>query len=421
MATPSNGPRVTCLGQVVIALFIFGCLGGAGYLFYARHAGALFTSLSSTFSGGSGSNSGNSGNGGNGGNGGFFGSSSAPVTIGIAYGTEKKRWLNDVIEEFKKTPDGANITINLIPMGSVEGAQAIVSGDKRINVWFPASSVYKEQFVTDWQARYDGKNPVLREETMALTPMAFVFWKERYDAFVAKYQEVNFSTIGQAVQEKGGWDTIAQKPDWGLFKFGHTHPNKSNSGLCTLILMSYEYHRKNKGLEMKDILDTGFQGWMNQIENGVSGLSDSTGNMMKDMVLRGPSTYDCLLVYESTAIDFLSNASGRWGDLKVVYPKQNMWNDNPYYILDADWSTPEQRKAAGVFADYLLSEPIQKEALVHGFRPGNTSVPILFPESPFTKDTQFGIRVDVGQICDTPKPEVINNLLEGWQRSQGSR
>ena len=60
-------------------------------------------------------------------------------------------------------------------------------------------------------------------------------------------------TIAQALQEKGGWDAIAQKPEWGLFKFGHTHPNQSNSGLITLVLMAYDYHHKSKASTMKDI------------------------------------------------------------------------------------------------------------------------------------------------------------------------
>ncbi len=58
--------------------------------------------------------------------------------------------------------------------------------------------------------------------------------------------------------------------------------------------MAYEYQKKDRNLSLKDILDPPFQNWMNSIERGVSGLSDSTGNMMRDMVLRGPSSYDAL-------------------------------------------------------------------------------------------------------------------------------
>src|SRR5580704_4131553 len=102
---------------------------------------------------------------------------------------------------------------------------------------------------------------------------------------------------------------------------------------------------------------------MASLESGVSGLSDSTGNMMRDMVLRGPSSYDALFVYENVAIDYLKNAEGRWGELRIAYLKRNIWNDNPYYIVDAPWSTPEQKKASEAFLDFLLSEQIQKQSL----------------------------------------------------------
>ena len=107
--------------------------------------------------------------------------------------------------------------------------------------------------------------------------------------------------------------------------------------------------------------------------------------MMRDMVLRGPEPFDALFVYESVVIDYLKSAEGRWGELRVVYPQHNMWNDNPYYILDAPWSSADQRKAAGAFLDFLLSEPVQKQSLEHGFRPGNPEVPIKFAGQPLRR------------------------------------
>ena len=150
-------------------------------------------------------------------------------------------------------------------------------------------------------------------------------------------------------------------------------------------------------------------------------MSESTGTMMRDMVLKGPSSYDALFVYESVVIDYLKNAEGRWGKLHVVYPQYNAWNDNPFYIIDAPWNSPSQRKACDTFLKFLLSEPVQRQSLSHGFRPGNPSVPVNFPESPFTLYKPFGLQNDLTTVCDPPKSEVIQNLLLGWQRSQGNR
>src|SRR5215475_2257642 len=397
IGTTSDGPKLTPLGRVFIFLFVLACISGAYYMFVGKKSFQATRDAASSLLGGG-----------------------PPVEIGIAYGTEKQRWLEWAVAEFAKTSEGKRIKINLIPMGSLEGAHALLSGDQRINAWSPASAAYKDIFVQEWQVKYND-NPIVREEPIALSPMVFVVWDERYQAFIEKYKTMSLETINQALQAKGGWDEIAHKPEWGLFKFGHTHPNQSNSGLMTIVLAAYSYHHKTKDLALKDVLDVGFQQWLEQLERGASGMSNSTGNMMREMVLKGPSSYDALFVYESVAIDYLKNAEGRWGQIRVAYPEFNAWNDNPYYIIDASWSTPEQRKAAQVFMDFLLSEAIQRESLKHGFRPANTNVAVRTPDSPFTQYANYGIQIDVGSICEPPKMEVVNNLLASWQRSQGNR
>src|SRR5215475_4329763 len=397
IGTTSDGPKLTLLGRVFIFLFVLACIGGAYYMFVGKKSfQATRNAASSLLSGG------------------------PPVEIGVAYGTEKQRWLEWAVNEFAKTSDGKRIKVNLIPMGSLEGARAILSSDQRINVWSPASSAYKDIFVQEWQGKYND-NPFVREEPIALTPMVFVVWDERYQAFVQKYKTMSLQTVNQALQAKGGWDEIAHRPDWGVFKFGHTHPNQSNSGLMTIVLAAYSYHHKTKDLTLKDILDVSFQQWLEELERGASGMSNSTGNMMKEMVRKGPSSYDAVYVYESVAIDYLKNAEGRWGNLRVIYPEYNAWNENPYYIINASWSSPDQRKAAETFLNFLLTEPIQKESLKHGFRPANPSVPVKFADSPFVLYAGNGVQVDLQKICEPPKAEVVNNLLASWQRSQGNR
>ncbi|MCB9894525.1 MAG: substrate-binding domain-containing protein [Planctomycetes bacterium] len=340
------------------------------------------------------------------------------IEIGIAYGTEKKRWLLDAVAEWEKEPAGKQVKINLLPMGSLEGAQEVLAENKNIHVWSPASSVYKDRFVLDWQLKFSG-DPIYAEDTLAISPMVFVMWEERYQAFIQKYGELNFSTIEQALNEPAGWDGIAGKPDWGLFKFGHTHPNKSNSGLVSLILMAYDYHKKTRDLQLKDILDTDFQSWFESLEKGVNFSVDSTGTLMERMVLTGPSTYDCVMVYENVAMDNIATAAGRWGEIRIVYPDRNLLNDNPYYILNTPWSDDAHKKTAKVFMEFLMSERIQRRALDHGFRPGNVRVPVKFAGSQFVSLENYGVKVDLNTACEPPKGAVLSNILDNWQRRHG--
>src|SRR5262249_45102335 len=136
------------------------------------------------------------------------------------------------------------------------------------------------------------------EAQLALTPMVFVMWEERYQKFAQKYGTLSFRTIAQAVQEKGGWKTLAGRDDWGFFKFGHTDPTQSNSGLVTLLLMAYDFHGKSADIGPRDVVNEEFLDFLRPIERRVGrNLPNSTGNMMKEMVLKGPSAWDVILVY----------------------------------------------------------------------------------------------------------------------------
>jgi hypothetical protein len=350
------------------------------------------------------------------------------VVINIAYGTEKEKWLKESLAAFERTPEGRQSRINLIGLGSVEGARAVLDGPNAvldgkpippIHVWSPASCAYRDVFEREWRFRH-GNEPILEAEDLALTPMVFVLWKDRYTPFVKKYGAVGLQTLGAAMREPGGWGAIAGDPSWGPFKFAHTHPEKSNSGLLTLVLMAHSLAHTERGLTTADVTRPEFQEWLKGFEQGVTRrcgmLSHSTGALMREMVLRGPSQYDCLMVYENLAIDYFDDARQRWGELQVVYPEPNIWNEHPYYILNVPWSGPEHRKAAEQFLNFLLSEPIQKRALAHGFRPGNASVPVRYPESPLVRYAPQGLKIDLPRVCEPPQAEVVTELSTTFLR-----
>ena len=256
------------------------------------------------------------------------------------------------------------------------GARAVLDGPQPIpfQVWSPASSAYRDTFEREWRAKH-ANQPILKGENLALTPMVFVMWETAMKHSSKKYSRPQFQTVAAGHARAGRLGNDRPQPDWGRFKFGHTHPKRSNSGLLTLVLMAYEFAKKERNLSHDDVADAGFQKWLRAFRAGRRPArrhrSHSTGTLMREMVLRGPSQYDCVIVYENLAIDYLDEARDRWGELRVDYPEPNMWNEHPYYILDVPWSDSRQRAAAAEFLKFLMSEPIQRNALEHGFRPGN--------------------------------------------------
>jgi hypothetical protein len=345
------------------------------------------------------------------------------VELNIAYGTEKKNWLEGALREYRSTALGQRSKINLVPAGSLEGAKLVLDGPdpKPIHVWSPASSAYRGLFEQQWKVKRN-RPPILEHKDLALTPMVFVMWKQRHDEFLKKFKVVNFRMIGEAMAEPKGWTTISDKSDWGLFKFSHTHPSKSNSGFLTLILMAYEFRDKLRDLSVDEVTGSDFRVWLAEFERRVtrpSGtLTASTGTLMQEMVNKGPSQYDCLLLYENLAIEYMDAARSRWGEqgeLFVIYPDPNIWNDHPFYILDVPWSSASQRAAAHDFVEFLVSEPIQRKALDYGFRPGNSFVPVSLAESPLVKYKASGLKVNIPRICEPPRSAVVTSLLAEFE------
>jgi Ca-activated chloride channel family protein len=103
-----------------------------------------------------------------------------------------------------------------------------------------------------WRTKHDNQ-PIVKTENLALTPMVFVMWESRHEPFMKKFTKLTFQTVALAMREPEGWGMIASQPDWGRFKFGHTEPKRSNSGLLTLVLMAYEFSKKERNLSHDDV------------------------------------------------------------------------------------------------------------------------------------------------------------------------
>ncbi len=364
-----------------------------------------------------------------------------PVVVTIWYGTEKKLWLEDAAQRFAATnPRVGNRPVQIVLRGigsrdiALRSARQEFGTDGPPTVISPASSIWVEVAKTDWAALNPGSQPFIVEQAppLALTPLVVVAWKERAEVLWPE-GPVNFwQNLHDALADDEGWVGVARangfapgSPEyeraklWGFVKFGHTSPLTSNSGAQALILMAYGYHNKVKGLTNADALDPGFQQWLREIEMAVLEFGDSTGTFMTSMVQFGPSKYDMVLVYENLALENIEAAQRRWGDIRIYYPPATMFSDHPYAILNTPWVTPEQRRAAEQFRDFLLSQPIQQIALdQYGFRPTNPDVSIRTsePSNPFNRYSVYGAMFDTPPLVETPSGDVVTTLLDLWRR-----
>ena len=342
--------------------------------------------------------------------------------LSFVYSTETKDWVDAAVAEFST----AHPEIKIVPIGkgSLEASDAILDGTLKPVLWSPADSLVLKLFAGDWltkngQAAFGEGDDA--PEPLLLSPLVFVAWEDRARALETfGGGTITWKTIHHAVSSNQGWPTVKGKADWGFVKLGHTDPTRSNSGMQALVLIALEYFGRNTGSELhvEDVLKPDFQKFLRELESGVTRFENSTGTFMTDMVRFGPSKYDMAVVYESSAISQLANAQGRWGNLRIYYPKLTLWSDHPLGILHAPWVTDAQRAAARQFAAFLHSRPVQERALRFGFRPAETSVPLKTADAqnPFTRLAEFGVQASVPSVADPPDAAVIRNLLALWTR-----
>lgn len=335
------------------------------------------------------------------------------TTITVAYGSEKQAWLEDAKARFET--QHPTITVDLVAAGSQEIVNNVIDGQLQATAVSPASTVQIRLLQNGWRARNNGADIVTEDSTQSLfiTPLVLVAWEDRGSVLWpdGSSSAAIWANLHDVLNNDQGWAAFGQ-PAWGKATFAQTSPETSNSGIQTILLMAYDYHKKTSGLTVDDIRDPGFQAWFANIQRH-SQIGKSTGFLMDDMIARGPDGYDAVAVYENLAIGKLNNALSRWNQpLRVYYPPSNILSDHPYAILNAPWVSDEQRRAAEQFGEFLRSTEMQQRALTYGFRPAHQNIAIT---ETFNKYTAMGIQVEIPTVdVGIPPADVLIELINLW-------
>jgi Ca-activated chloride channel family protein len=343
---------------------------------------------------------------------------SKKVTVTMVYGSEKEAWLVPLIEEFNqqrnKTEAGSVIVIEATPMGSIESGDAIVEQLIQPTVWSPASSAYVPVTDANWR-RDHGENLVEgTPNDLVLSPVVIAMWRPMAEALGWPDKALGWSDIAELSISDEGWAAY-DYPEWGAFKFGHTAPNRSNSGIISVIAEAYAGADKQRGLTMADLESEEVREFMAAVESSIIHYGSSTGFFARRMFERGPSYLSAAVMYENlVAAQEAKRLSNEVSQLPVVaiYPKEGtFWSNHPYIILNAPWVTDEQREAAEVFEDFLLAEAQQIRAIEDGFRPADPAIPLSSPI-----DTQHGVDPQQPQtVLEVPEGEVVAGVLDLWR------
>jgi Ca-activated chloride channel family protein len=344
------------------------------------------------------------------------------VRVLVAYGSEKKTWLEEQIQAFNRSgahvASGPAVFVEGRAMGSGEATQDIVEGRLKPTVFSPASGAYVALLNQAWQSTGGHTAPLAPSgDSVVLSPIVIAMWRPMAEALGWPGKRLGWSDIIAIGRERSGWSKYG-RPEWGRFKLGHTHPEFSNSGLLAVLAEAYAGSGKTRGIAARDIEAPKTHKFMAAIESSIVHYGKSTGFFAEKMVARGPSYLSAAVLYENLVIEsYADGASGPQPKgalpLVAIYPREGtFWSDHPFCILaDAPWVTAPEKQGAALFLAWLKARPAQERAAALGFRPADPAVPVGAPV-----DAAHGADPKQPQtLLDIPSAATMQALLAVWR------
>jgi Ca-activated chloride channel homolog len=354
------------------------------------------------------------------------------IVVDMAVSSEKIALLTELANEFNAGPeadtDDGCVFVRPRSTSSGAAAQLIVDGwpDPDVNgpapvIWSPAASgwagIVNERL---------GRTVAPAGTPFMLTPLVIAMPQPMAEALGWPDEPIGFADIVELANDPDGWASVGH-PEWGPFRLGKTNPNYSTSGLNFTIAEYYAATGKTSGLTTEDLDRPDAVEFARNVESAVVHYGDITMTFLNNWFaadLRGTSlTYaSAVAVEEKSVIDYnLGNPDGELSPGEVpraprvpivaIYPSEGtLYSDNPFIILETDWVSPEQQRAALAFEEYVQRPENQEKVLQFGFRPNNPDVPLADPVSPAN-----GVDPDQPTAeLEVPAPGVLVRVLDAW-------
>ena len=303
------------------------------------------------------------------------------VEVLFASSDGKKEWVNDVIAEFnakKVQVSGATVVVKANHMRSGESRTAILAGKEKPTIWGPAGRSWIELINKDWNLR-EHKPFVEDARDTAVTALIIATWEPMARALGWPDKPIGWADLQAVATNPRGWGGYGH-PEWGEFKFGHSHPDYSNSAMLSVVSLVYASAGKTAGLTSEDMKSAKVIAAMKSIEQAIVHYGESSSWLTEKICTRGPSYLSAVTLYESSVVKANDKFPKKPFPLVAVYPKEGtFWETHPAGIVNADWVTADQRAGAKQFLDFLLSPEQQAKAPKYGFRPALKDVPLVAP------------------------------------------
>jgi Ca-activated chloride channel homolog len=329
------------------------------------------------------------------------------VVITVASSNTKQSWMDQAVAKFnndnQKLASGKPIRVEVKHVTSGTSLEDIESGALQPVVWTPGDQSWVEQLNGFWQQR---NNKAIARQDCAPTiyaPVGFVMWRPMAEALGWPDKPIGWDTIVKLAADPNGWATYG-RPEWGKFRFGHTHPEYANSGLLSMTSFVYGVSSKGLNLTAQDVYAPDVEEALRALEQTTSKYGRSAPLLLDAMARQGTRFLHAAAVPEADAIRFNVERKAELNQpLAFIFPdKGTIWADHPYCVLDnAPWVNSEQAEAAKVFQNFLLAKPQQELAIDNYLRPLDKTIAL---RAPMTLENGTDPRVTIDTIPALPSP-----------------
>jgi Ca-activated chloride channel homolog len=307
------------------------------------------------------------------------------VLVTLASSNTKESWINEVVKQFNeanvKTAAGEQIVVQATHVTSGGSMSAILDGRSQPVAWSPGDSSWMNQINDGWRQRY---NRPLISQPCAPTiyaPLGFAMWQPMAQTLGWPDTPIGWDTIVDLAADPQGWASYG-RPEWGKFRFGHTHPAYANSGLLSMTTFVYGILGSTTTLQPAQVYQPEVEAAMIALEQNTSAYGRQSPALLDLMAKQGPSFLHAAAVPEADVVRFnVERGQELQFPLVFIFPSGGtIWAEHPYCILDnADWVSAGQKEAAQIFLDYLVAREQQQLAISNYLRPLDSRIPLHAP------------------------------------------
>jgi Ca-activated chloride channel family protein len=342
------------------------------------------------------------------------------VEVTIQSSNTKQDWLDQIVTSFNAavhTVNGRVIVVTVKHGGSGGPMNDILNDDLHPVVWSPASHLWVTRFNQTWQDQHGGKAMTDDCPATMQLPLGIVMWRPMAEALGWPNTPVDWSDIVALANDPEGWSAYGH-PEWGQFKFGHPHPEHSNSAMLFTVAIAYSAAGVTDGLTVEMVKSPQVVESLRAIEERVFHYGKLSTDLLQRMTDRGPQYLHAVTSYEGNVIKWnREHATELRFPLVLIYPSDGtFWVEHPYCILDkAKWVSAEQARAAEIFGDYILAPEQQALAVNWGLRPAHPDVTLHEPIALENGAVPSITRTQTPHL-GYPSDEIVGHILDVWHQ-----